>query len=278
MRSVCVRPRRITSTAERVRRYAMSSRDRHNRSGMMTSPADPIASVQDILALFEDSDSDFEEQAESSSLPIKARLAGEDAGGLVYATEAVAKRAAQTLASSATRCDGDSERNREWNVRAVLCGDGSLGHCGLLLEDGIIYASSSMSGQHESYWRIQADTLRLCTQGADVLRWPAVPVTSSARRTFVGRQGPKVDMRGMSTAQMRLCVVQTLVRWVRNYRGVAVLVGGPGMRTGHPQLRSNRLTSAGRFGWSLSHGHCVEAAVMHAIWRLLGEESGQTAL
>eukprot|EP00171_Calliarthron_tuberculosum_P016680 IDg16680t1 len=129
-----------------VQRYAMSSRDRHNRSGMMTSPADLIASVQDLLALFIDSDSDFEEQAASSSLPIKARLAGEDAGGLVHAMEAVAKRAAQTLASSATQCDGGSDRNKEWNFRAVLCGEGSLGHCGLLLEDRIIYASSSMSG------------------------------------------------------------------------------------------------------------------------------------
>lgn len=81
----------------------MSSWDRHNRSGMMTSCADLIASVQDVITLSLYSDSELDEQASSSSLPIKTRLASEDAGGLV---EAVAKRAAQTQSISATRCEG----------------------------------------------------------------------------------------------------------------------------------------------------------------------------
>eukprot|EP00171_Calliarthron_tuberculosum_P014423 IDg14423t1 len=171
-----------------------------------------------------------------------------EAAVLRQVVRAVAKHAAQTFADSAHRDSGGVEKD-EQKFRTVLCGDGSRGRCGMSLEEGKVYARSSMLGRHESYWKVQANTPRLCTQDSEVLRGSVFPVTLSALQSCTSPQGPVVNMRGMKSAQMRLTVFQNLAHWVQSNRSVAVLVG-----------------------------RCVDSALIHAIWRILGEESGQAAL
>ncbi len=74
----------------------------------------------------------------------------------VVACLAFAKR----VATLATESHGDAVEPK-WSVRAVLCGDGSVGRSGLELKHGVMYGSSSMRGGDESFWKIDSSTLRV---------------------------------------------------------------------------------------------------------------------
>lgn len=125
---------------ERVRRYARSSRDWHNRFGMITSPADLIASVQDVLELIVDRDNEHQENATSSSFAEESRMAFYDTAELACVVTAVVKRAARTLADAAAQIDDSDDQNTEWNVRSSSAVMEVLGLSVWRLNDGVMYA------------------------------------------------------------------------------------------------------------------------------------------
>lgn len=112
-----------------------------------------------------------------SFLAQAARLPSDHALALSAAVLVYAKRAKATDGSGS-----GALQELEWNVRAVLCGDGSIGACGRRLESGSIYASRSFRGGLESFRMVEDYYLRLCTGGASILQWAAVPVTALAKK------------------------------------------------------------------------------------------------
>ncbi len=196
-----------------------------------------------------------------------------DIEDVVRACLAFAKR----VVAVTTTASVSAEEGTEWNVRAVLCGDGSVGRSGLQLADGVMYASSSMRGGHESFWEIDSSTLRVCNQGASVLLWPVAAISAKARRANRSPRGPVVDMEGMRELDARLAVSRELVRWCKENRGVAVLIGGPGYRDVSERTRMYRVQSFGRVAWTFPAGRCVDGSIALAVWRVLGEQQGHLA-
>lgn len=72
----------------------------------------------------------------------------------------------------------------EWNLREMIFGEGITGLSDFTLHDAAIHASSGTRGGHESFWKMDPDTMRKCTEGVGILQWTVLPVTHIPRRHF----------------------------------------------------------------------------------------------
>lgn len=115
------------------------------------------------------------------------------------------------------------EQTNEWNVPAVISGDGSISKCSLKIEFRSLHASNNMSGVPKSFYAIEPDTFRVCYQGVEVLKWPFVPVNNSAISKTGSILAPEVNIKALNSAQKKLKVVQELRRWCTRNKGFAII-------------------------------------------------------
>lgn len=120
----------------------------------------------------------------------------------------------------------------DWEIDAILCGDGYQ-HGSKLLKENEWYASALYTGGPESYCQIESALSRFV---------PFVPVASQQRlfrpedEAFPRNCVLPVfrGTRNLHGRSEKSTMLETIMAFCRRYPGVAIVIGGPGIRAANP--------------------------------------------
>ncbi len=132
-----------------------------------------------------------------------------------------------------------AELTDNWNVAALLCGDGEF-H----LTSGSFFGSNSLDGAVSGFWPLIWDSRNITwapKMHHHFIDWPYRAVTRAAR--LLRRQGkgfsrPFVYVEGYLRNAALVLIKNTLKRWLLENPGFGILLGGPGARA--PNLQTTK--------------------------------------
>lgn len=177
--------------------------------------------------------------------------------------------------SSSERSDRTEETS--WSIEAILVGGGSTGkgpHPKKLYE-GHIYASAKMGWGHENYHLIAPESTRLTYRGEVGFKFPTRVLdrnkTRYPRACVVTARALDDDVE----REWEQALVEEILHFCRQHRGVAVLLGGPGARQENDALRRWHCHSDQKMiAWS-NKIPCLTAALVNAVSCLKGKDTAR---
>ena len=171
-----------------------------------------------------------------------------------------------------------SERERTWAIERVLTGDGSRGAANVLLKKGHYYASSTMTGGHESFWEVDIDSMRLSARGGSTVSFAVRTGSAMSRSKSFPKGKPTARIsKGHSKSEMRRVLREVVKKFCNENPGFAVILGGPGARDGNEPLKAHTIEIKGEIFMRAVEGQCVAAAMINAVDALKGPSEAKLA-
>jgi len=168
---------------------------------------------------------------------------------------------------------GLSERDSgRWGIESLLVGDDMVSKNGKAFERDVLYASANMSGNLDTYHRVDMNSVNLRVRRAAVIIFPTKPLQkgiypSVCILTIAYLENLVVELKyDLGTA-----LVQGIVRFCQKYRGLAIVVGGPGARERNDALVPFHRQHVGVAVTLCTFFDCVEASLINALRCLNGD-------
>lgn len=180
----------------------------------------------------------------------------------------------ESAASCNRRATKKNIEKQDWNVEAVVCGDGTVGNCGLQMKIGVIYATGTMTGGYENYHPINEGSFVFQGNGdrtADFATRPLTREEGRHPRSFVVpliRRTRSIPTE-RSTAAHR---TRALLAFLKANPGVAVVLGGPGERPKNIECEDYHIREAGDLMATSATLDCIPATVVNSLAALKGKE------
>lgn len=167
--------------------------------------------------------------------------------------------------------EGKSSSKGAWSIDRIMVGDGTTSPGGVKALLGRFYGSAVSHGAQESFWEIDGSSVCLSTRGASEVRYSIKPVTQMARAKGVPRKELKIAIRKSDSRRQRQQALQRGVKeFCRKNPGFAVLLGGPGDRTGSRDILKHVTQNRGEVFMRAAEGECLTAALVNAVAVLEG--------
>lgn len=170
-----------------------------------------------------------------------------------------------------------AEYSDNWNVGAILCGDGEF-H----LSRKTYFGSSSIDGSVSGFWPLIWDSLNMTwapKMDYHFVSWAYRAVSRGARllrRKGKGPARPFVNLEGYPKHAALILIKNTLKRWMDENPGFCILIGGPGARARNIQTARYYIRCFGEVRFRHSGRSCVIDAACNAGYLLLGESKSVT--
>ena len=152
-----------------------------------------------------------------------------------------------------------------WSIEALVCGDGSVGESGIVLEKGKLYCSAALRGGHESFHAI--DTVSIDRSCDRALSFETRSLSSS--RKFYPKacvvpnfRLTRLHLAGRARARV---IEETVTNFAKRNEGIVVSLGGPGAREKDTRLTPFMIHD--EFGPLVTSGEldCVPASLVNAL-------------
>ena len=155
----------------------------------------------------------------------------------------------------------------EWAIESVVFGDGSRDAKGFELRRGVFYASAKARGRHENYHRVDFRSIAFSTRDGIAQSLPTLMVSKGRpdERLLCRLPAEAINRRRRNVREQRKLISQAFPALLMEHPGVAVIIGGPGMRGNNVMVKPHLHRAAGKVFMMSNDGRCVHAALVNAV-------------